>query len=231
MYDTYQTLEEFLQANGLAKKAYLEGPHPEVFHLLFDSKQNEIDKAHQMIDHLKAQLSRLGQEMRHIEERNFTERLTLGQQSKKLTETIQELEKRNIVLESSNAERSFLNNEIEALHKQCEQYSRLQKSMDHALKWERSQINSLTRETEELSQSVDTSHMAVIQMDQEIQHLKSKLADREKQIQEMSEELDDSRSYGRQYKQINNRMTNELFRKNSEIEKLQHIVNKGPSLQ
>lgn len=106
-----------------------------------------------------------------------------------------------------------------------EKYKTLSRSLNRVIDMKKLSDEKTESEMKKLKTHLSISQQALIKLDDEYEREVQKNLLLEQRIQELEDELNQSKAYAKEYRRINHRMENELYKVNSELEKVQSLLN------
>jgi chromosome segregation ATPase len=234
MRKIYQSFEELLKQNqglfSLLRKK--EGRKMDgTFRAIWDARQAEVDEFKAAIDELYKQINfeqKQSKEYKTLLEKSISENANQEERLDKLTEFLS-ISATDFADEIFLKEKmiSFLNKKLEErvasedkLNNEIEKKERFSRSLESAFNMAQSQIGHETDVKENREKAVEEKTVHIDLLLKEIKNLKNKNQEVNQELENSQKELEDSKSYARQYKMLNNKMSNELHRLNNKVHEL-----------
>jgi DNA repair exonuclease SbcCD ATPase subunit len=234
MRKIYQSFEELLKQNqglfSLLRKK--EGRKMDgTFRAIWDARQAEIDEFKSAIDELYKQINfehKQSKEYRFLLEKSVQENEVQDKRLSELTnflsisstEFADELFQKEKMISYLNKKFAEKTISEEVLNSEIEKSERYQKSLESAFNMAQSQIGHETSVVEKREKSVEEKTVHIDLLLKEIKNLKNKNQEVNQELENTLKELEGSKTYARQYKMINNKMSNELHRLNNKVHEL-----------
>jgi chromosome segregation ATPase len=234
MRKIYQSFEELLKQNqglfSLLRKK--EGRKMDgTFRAIWDARQAEIDEFKSAIDELYKKINfeqKQSKEYRFLLEKSVQENEVQDKRLSELTDFLSisstefadELFEKEKIISYLNKKFAEKTNSEKVLNSEIEKSERYQKSLESAFNMAQSQIGHETSIIEKREKSVKEKALHIDLLLKEIKHLKNKNQEVNQELENTLKELEGSKTYARQYKVINNKMSNELHRLNNKVHEL-----------
>lgn len=234
MRKIYQSFEELLKQNqglfSLLRKK--EGRKMDgTFRAIWDARQAEIDEFKTAIDELYKQINfeqKQSKEYKLLLEKSISENANQEERLNKLSEFLS-VSTTEFADELFQKEKmiSYLNKKFEEkmasedkLNNEIEKKERFSRSLESAFNMAQSQIGHETEVKENKEKAIEEKSVHIDLLLKEIKNLKNKNQEVNQELENSQKELEDSKSYSRQYKMLNNKMSNELHRLNNKVHEL-----------
>ena len=234
MRKIYESFEELLKQNqglfSLLRKK--EGRKMDgTFRAIWDARQAEIDEFKTAIDELYKQINfeqKQNKEFKTLLEKSIAENATLEEKIIKLTDFLS-ISTTEFADELFQKEKmiSYLNKKFEeklaseeSLTTEIQKKERFSRSLESAFNMAQSKIGHEANTVEMKEKAVEEKTVQIDLLLKEIKNLKNKNQEVNQELESTLKELEDSKSYARQYKMLNNKMSNELHRLNNKVHEL-----------
>ncbi len=133
----------------------------------------------------------------------------------KQKETIQGLEKEIEVWKEKSID----------LREDKEKYKVLTRSLERVVNMKTKQDDKSQRDMGKIKTHLNLSQHALIKLDDEYSQIEIENKKLRSELEELREKLDKNEDYTKEYRKINHRMENELYRVTNELEKVQSLLN------
>ncbi|MFT6070563.1 MAG: chromosome segregation ATPase [Bacteriovoracaceae bacterium] len=234
MRKIYQSFEELLKQNqglfSLLRKK--EGRKMDgTFRAIWDARQAEIDEFKVAVDELYKQINfeqKQSKEYKSLLEKSLKENADQEERLNKLSEFLS-ISTTEFADELFQKEKmiSYLNKKFEerlafeeTLNSEIQKKERFSRSLESAFNMAQSQIGHESEVIENKEKAVAEQSVQIDLLLKEIKNLKNKNQEVNQELENTLKELEESKSYARQYKMINNKMSNELHRLNNKVHEL-----------
>ncbi len=160
----------------------------------------------------------------HTEQRQSIEFL-----SEQLKEANLKIERQNEealkARDNYNREKSALKKDLLNQREETEKFRILARSMERVIKMNGHKDHRYEDEIKKLETHLNLSQHALIKLDSEYENGQIELEQLRARVQELEDQLGESERYNKEYKRINHRMENELYRVSTELENIQSFLN------
>ncbi len=234
MRKIYQSFEELLKQNqglfSLLRKK--EGRKMDgTFRAIWDARQAEIDEFKVAVDELYKQINfeqKQSKEYKSLLEKSISENAAQEERLNRLSEFLS-VSTTEFADELFQKEKmiTYLNKKFEerlafeeTLNTEIEKKERFSRSLESAFNMAQSQIGHDSEVVENKEKAVAEQSVQISLLLKEVKNLKNKNQEVNQELENTLKELEESKSYARQYKMINNKMSNELHRLNNKVHEL-----------
>lgn len=201
------------------------------FRAIWDARQAEIDEFKVAVDELYKQINfeqKQSKEYKSLLEKSLKENADQEERLNKLSEFLS-ISTTEFADELFQKEKmiSYLNKKFEerlafeeTLNSEIQKKERFSRSLESAFNMAQSQIGHESEVIENKEKAVAEQSVQIDLLLKEIKNLKNKNQEVNQELENTLKELEESKSYARQYKMINNKMSNELHRLNNKVHEL-----------
>lgn len=240
----YENFQNLLDNNQGIFRLFRKTKNPGMYQAVWQARQGEVETLRERLAHMEKNvlvkiesykkldsqwqereinwfeehqhlLSRI-EDLKHIIETKNDEIRTLELSLvKKQEETITGLEQEI----STWKEKYFL------LREDLEKYKTLSRSLNRVVEMKQGEDNKNANDKRKLESHLRLSQQALIKLDEEYERVASENELLKAEIDDLKEELKKSNNYAKEFRRINHRMENELYRVNNELERFQSMLN------
>lgn len=240
----YQNFQNLLDHNQGIFRLFRKTKNPGMYQAVWQARQAEVDTLKERLEQMEAsvQLKMLERDQLDCDWRE--EELSWFEQYTHLLTCIEEL--KGIIKDKNEKIDSLklnvkqleegtlqgLEKEIETWkekafshREELEKYKTLSRSLNRVVEMKRNQENKQEGDVKKLQSHLNISQQALIKLDDEYEKEIKKNLLLQERVQELEDEIKQSNAYAKEYRRINHRMENELYRMNNELEKVQSLLN------
>lgn len=240
----YENFQNLLDHNQGIFRLFRKTKNPGMYQAVWQARQAEVDTLRERLEQMEASVQ-LKKNERDQYDSDWREReLSWFEQYNHLLSTIEDLKKiigdKNIKIQALNQTINQLEEEtLQGLEKEIEtwkekafshreeleKYKTLSRSLNRVVEMKRNQESKQEVDVKKLQNHLNISQQALIKLDDEYEKERQRNVVLEERIQALEDELKQSNAYAKEYRRINHRMENELYRMNNELEKAQSLLN------
>ncbi|MCR9203707.1 MAG: hypothetical protein NXH75_03955 [Halobacteriovoraceae bacterium] len=240
----YQNFQNLLDHNQGIFRLFRKTKNPGMYQAVWQARQAEVDTLKERLDQMEASVQLKKWERDQLDCDWREEELSWFEQYTHLLTCIDEL--KDIIKDKNEKIHSLqlnvkqleegtlqgLEKEIETWkekafshREELEKYKTLSRSLNRVIEMKRNQESKQESDVKKLQGHLNISQQALIKLDDEYEKERKKNLILEERVQELEDEIKQSNAYAKEYRRINHRMENELYRMNNELEKVQSLLN------
>jgi chromosome segregation ATPase len=219
MAKIYQTFNELLTQNRGLFKLVSKSKNPGLLNAIWESRTPEIEALKKNLEAIWNENSELANELAHTH-------ATLNSTRDELAQTQKRLQREENIKEGKSVESSFFQEELQvSKEKRSELEIELAKARHYITTLERvtsmkeAELNHANSQLKTLSDNLSIAHTALLTIDQDLQHARSEALKERNEREKSENKLKEEGAMVRQYKQLNFKMSNEMYRLERELEK------------
>ena len=240
----YKNFQHLLDHNQGIFRLFRKTKNPGMYQAVWQARQAEIDTLKERLAQIENLLIEKGKEVLKIESDWRGREILWFEQHQVLSENNKDLKK--IITNKNNKIQEFKNKihrlkeeTLRGLEKEVgkwkeksfhyreelEKYKTLTRSLNRVIDMKKSQDDKHESDLRKVQNHLNISQQALIKLDDEYEKEKEKNYLLQEKVQELESELKQSVAYAKEYRRINHRMENELYRVNNELEKAHSLLN------
>lgn len=232
----YNNFQNLLDNNQGIFRLFKKTKNPGMYQAVWQARQGEVDTYREVLDRAeesildhKNQLLKKESDWSERECVWFEEHQHFLSRIKDLHELI---EGKNGIISGLRETLQGLEKEIEAwkeksysLREDLEKYKVMNRSLERVINMDRTKENKAQDDLVKMQRHLNLSQHALIKLDDEYEMVRSENVHLKKRIDELEDQLNQSKSYAKEFRKINHKMENELYRVTNELEKVQSLLN------
>jgi len=236
----YNNFQNLLENNQGVFRLFRKAKNPGMYQAVWQSRQAEVDTYKERLLQSEELLSSKDREKAAIENQFETCEATWFEQHNEQRQTIEflqaQLKQANETItrqndeairskDNYNREKMALKKDLLQQREETEKFRILARSMERVIKMNGHKNGRYEDEIKKLETHLNLSQHALIKLDDEYENSQIEIQRLQHRIEELESELDESKRYNKEFKRINHRMENELYRVTSELENIQTLMN------
>ncbi|MDC1173977.1 hypothetical protein OAT67_01165 [Bacteriovoracaceae bacterium] len=225
----YKTLQQLMESNQGLFKLFNKVKSPGLIQAIWQARQIEVDA---LSSHLNETEIKLAQAKEEIQRLRNLKREDLNNHQSTMYKVNELLDKRDDeiiwlkkVNDSNKVQIDFLDEENGILKEKKEKLEKFSRDIERALAITQTRLIEAHRKAKLTEDNLAIAHAAIIKMDDDSTEKEETILELQEEVGFLQRELDDLKTYAKEYRKINHKMENELYRVNSELEKVQTLVN------
>ncbi len=247
----YNNFQHLLDNNQGVFRLFRKAKNPGMYQAVWQSRQAEVDtlkerliqsegqigEKEKVLTHLSLEWEK--NEMKWFEEFNsqrqnitYLEEMLKEAQSQiqKLTHDLKEQKEGYVqeiqkIKDNHMREKAALKKDLLLQKEETEKFRILTRSQERVIKMNSHKDHKFEDEIRKLETHLNLSQHALIKLDSEYEHSHVEIQNLKNRVYELENQLDESEKYNKEYKRINHRMENELYRVTTELENIQSFMN------
>lgn len=235
----YHNFQNLLDNNQGVFRLFRKAKNPGMYQAVWQSRQAEVDTYKERLLQSEKLLSAKEREKLDIEINFHKSEATWFEQhneQRKTIELLQEtLKNANTKIAHQNddklkakdnyeREKMALKKDLLEQRQETEKFRILARSMERVIKMNGHKDGRYENEISKLEAHLNLSQHALIKLDDEYEKSQVDLQNQQNRIKELENKLNESEHYNKEFKRINHRMENELFRVTNELENMQSFI-------
>ncbi|MCP4913164.1 MAG: hypothetical protein GY909_08590 [Oligoflexia bacterium] len=225
----YKTLQQLMDANQGLFKLFNKVKSPGLIQAIWQARQIEVDslnshlsRTEEELQAAREEISRLKQLRREDLENYQNTLFNVNTLLDKREDEIKWLEKVN---DSLKVQIEFLDEENSTLSEKKEKLEKFSRDIDRALSITQSRLLEAHKKSKITEDNLAIAHATIVKLDDDVTTREEEIFELKDEINYLSKEIEDLKTYAKQYRKINHKMENELYRVNTELEKAQSLLN------
>lgn len=240
----YENFQNLLDNNQGIFRLFRKTKNPGMYQAVWQARQGEVDTLKERLNQMELRVTEKMQGTLELDSEWRERECTWFEEHQHLLERIRDLKH---MIESKNHQINSLQGEVKRTHEETvagleseistwkekyfhiredlEKYKTLSRSLNRVVEMKKGEDLKTTKDVRNLENHLRLSQQALIKLDDEYEKVCSENDQLKSRIEELEEELQKSNSYAKEFRRINHRMENELYRVTSELERTQSMLN------
>lgn len=240
----YENFQNLLDNNQGIFRLFRKTKNPGMYQAVWQARQGEVDTLKERLCYMERNLQAKMESFKALDSDWSERECQWFEEHQHLLQRITDLK---IIIETKNENINDLHQSIKRIEEETiqgleqeittwkekyfsiredlEKYKTLSRSLNRVVEMKQGEDNKTSKDVKRLEGHLRLSQQALIKLDDEYERVASENDRLKSRIEALEDEVKKSNSYAKEFRRINHRMENELYRVNNELERYESLIN------